>query len=114
LRYVCPKCGSELEPDPDRAPTRVFDLDSLRARLEEEKRAAPHDGQVWYVGVEKRSVGPLTAAGMEGLLARGQLRRGSLVWREGWPSWTTAENIPELRTLLGLPQPPTLPEEGPE
>jgi len=120
VRYVCANCGAEMEPDPNRAPTRVYDLDSLRARLEEERKAAPsHEGQVWYVGVHGRSVGPMTPAGLQGLAARGQLRRASLVWREGWPSWTAAETVAELRPILGLPEaapagdPPALPEGPP-
>jgi uncharacterized protein DUF4339 len=101
----------------DRSPTRPYDLASLRQKLEEERLAAPsHEAQVWYVGVQGRSVGPLTDAGLEGLAARGQLRRGTLVWREGWPAWTAADTVPELRPILGLPEtaragdPPALPE----
>ena len=109
-----------LELHGDRVPTRPYDSASLKAKLEEERKAAPsREGQVWYVGVEGRSVGPLTPSGLEGLCARGQLRRGSLVWREGWPAWTPAELVPELRPILGLPEapaagdPPALPEVPP-
>ena len=104
----------------DRMPTRQYDLASLRRRLEAERKAAPsHEGQIWYVGIQGRSVGPLTAAGLEGLAARGQLGRESLVWREGWPAWTAADAVPELRSILGLPaatpagDPPALPEDTP-
>jgi hypothetical protein len=113
-----------MEPQADvvdlhRSETRPYDLASLRQKLEEERMAAPsHDAQVWYVGVDNRSVGPLTPAGLEGLTARGQLRRQTLVWREGWPSWTRADAVPELRAILGLPEapragdPPALPERA--
>ena len=104
----------------DRMPTRPYDIAQLREQLEEERKAAPsHEDQIWYVGVSGRSVGPLTNAGLEGLAARGQLRRDSLVWRDGWPAWTPAGGIPELRELLGLPEPapsgdpPALPEGPP-
>jgi hypothetical protein len=106
-----------LELHGDRVPTRPYDLDVLRAQLEEEQRAsaaAHNPGQIWFVGVQGHSVGPLTVAGLEGLHARGQLHRGSMVWREGWPVWAAAEAIPELRAVLGLPaahvEPPSLPE----
>jgi hypothetical protein len=109
-----------LELHGDRVPTRPYDLASLRRRLEAERKAAPsHEGQIWYVGVLGRSVGPLTAAGLEGLAARGQLVRGSLVWRDGWPAWVAAGAVPELRAVLGLPaaspagDPPVLPEGSP-
>lgn len=98
-----------LELHGDRIPTRPYDLASLRNRLEAERKAAPsHEGQIWYVGVQGRSVGPLTEAGLQGLVARGQLRRASLIWREGWPAWTAADAVPELRAILGLPAPPAL------
>src|SRR3954451_12966249 len=104
----------------DRMPTRPYDIAQLREQLEEERKAAPsHEDQIWYVGVNGRSVGPLTEAGLGGLAARGQLRRDSLIWRDGWPAWTPADGVPELRALLGLPQaapagdPPALPEGPP-
>jgi hypothetical protein len=97
-----------LELHGDRIPTRPYDLASLRAKLEEECKAAPsHGGQIWYVGVHGRSVGPLTPAGLQGLAARGQLERGTLVWREGWPSWSAAEAVSVLRAILGLPEAPS-------
>ena len=116
MRFVCPNCGKQVDPE-GRAPTKVYDLDELRSRLEEERKAAlSHAGQVWYAGIGGRSVGPLTLAGLEGLAARAQLRRSTLVWREGWPAWIPAEAVTELRPILGLPQgppsgePPALPE----
>lgn len=119
MRFVCPHCGAESDTQ-DRAPTRVYDLDELRSRLEEERKAASsHSWQVWYAGVDGRSVGPLTLGGLEGLAARDQLRRKTLVWRDGWPAWMAAEAVPELRALLGLPEaplsgdPPALPESSP-
>jgi len=109
-----------MQPDPNRAPTRVYDLDSLRSKLEEEHKAASsHAGQVWYVGIEGRSVGPLTESGLEGLLTRGQLRRSTLIWQEGFAAWVAAEAVPALRPILGLPDapqacdPPALPEAPP-
>jgi GYF domain 2 len=109
-----------LELHGDRVPTRPYDLATLRRRLEAERKATPsHERQIWYVGIQGRSVGPLTAAGLEGLAARGQLGRDSLVWRDGWPAWTAAGAVPELRAILGLPaaspaaDPPALPEGPP-
>jgi hypothetical protein len=107
-----------LELYADRIPTRPYDLASLRAKLEEERKAASsHEGQIWYAAVHGRSIGPLTAAGLHGLAARGQLERGTLVWRQGWPSWSAAEAVSDLRPILGLPEapsagdPPALPKE---
>jgi len=120
---ACPACAGPMAPEADvlelrgdRVPTRPYDLASLRAKLEEEREAAgSNELQIWYVGVHGRSVGPLTPAGLAGLAARGQLERGTLVWREGWPSWTAAAAVAELRPMLGLPEaapagdPPELP-----
>ena len=110
-----------MEPDPSRAPTKLYDLDSLRSKLEAERQAASVQAEpIWYVGVEGRSVGPLTLTGLEGLAARGSLRRSSLVWRDGWAAWIPAEAVLELRSLLGLPEPapsgdpPALPGASPD
>ena len=74
-----------MEPDANRAPTRVY------------------AGRVWCAGVGGRSVGPLT---MQGLAARSQLRRSTLVWRDGFPAWIPAEAIADIRALPGLPEAP--------
>lgn len=100
----------------DRAPTRRYDLDELRARLEAERglsarravraEAPERAGQVWFVGVQGRQVGPLSLGGLQGLRARGQLGPASLVWREGWPGWVALEAVAELRALAGLLEAP--------
>src|SRR3954468_1008176 len=72
---ACPACGVRMQAEADvvelhgdRMPTRPYDVARLREQLEEERRASPsHADQVWYVGVNGRSVGPLTSAGLEGL-----------------------------------------------
>jgi hypothetical protein len=114
VQVACAACGAAMQPEADvvdlhRIPTRRYDLQDLKARLALEREAteprsepAPEPGQVWFVGVAGRRVGPLTRAGLEGLKARGQLAGASLVWREGWPVWAAAEAVPELRPLLGL------------
>ncbi len=108
-----------MEPEAEihRIPTRPYDLDALKAQLEEERGNAPAPpDQLWFVGLRGRSVGPLTPAGLEGLRARGQLDAQTLVWRDGWPTWSPAGVVPELRSILGLPgppgpgEPPTLPQ----
>jgi hypothetical protein len=92
----------------------VYDLESLRSKLEEERRAAAsHAGQIWYAAVEGKSVGPLTLAGLSGLSARGLLGPKSLVWREGWAAWLPAEAVAELRAILGLPEAPSSGEKPP-
>ena len=125
-RLPCPSCGGELAAEAkvfhlptDRDPTRRYDLDELKARLQAEKEAvaalaqAPSSRtpeQVWFVGVQGRQVGPLTAAGLSGLRTRGHLAAATLVWKEGFPAWVAAEAVAELRPLLGLPEAlPSLP-----
>lgn len=116
--FACPACGGEMaasadvvDLNADRLPTRRYDLQELRARLEVEReesaraRGTPRTAeQVWFAAVQGRQVGPLTSAGLQGLRARGQLSAATLVWREGWPSWVAAEVVGELRGVLGLPE----------
>jgi len=116
--FRCPSCGGEMAAVAevvdlwqDRIPTRRYDLDDLRQRLDHEReeaaktRTAPRTpDQVWFAAVQGRQIGPLSTAGIAGLRARGQLSAASLVWREGWPAWVAAEAVSELRTILGLPE----------
>jgi hypothetical protein len=114
--FPCPGCGGEMsataeivELRPDRLPTRRYDADDLRARLEVEKEESARargsnrsPDQVWFAAVQGRQVGPLTPAGLQGLRARGQLSAATLVWRVGWPAWVAAEAAAELWPVLGL------------
>ncbi len=116
--FRCPSCNGEMAAAAevvdlwqDRIPTRRYDLDDLRARLDAEREEFAHCAgpgwariRFWFAAVQGRQVGPLSAAGIAGLRARGQLSPASLVWREGWPSWVAAEAVPELRATLGLPE----------
>lgn len=116
--FRCPSCNGEMAAAAevvdlwqDRIPTRRYDLDDLRARLDAEREEFARSrgarlgaDQIWFAAVQGRQVGPLSAAGIAGLRARGQLSPASLVWREGWPSWVAAEAVPELRPILGLPE----------
>jgi len=45
-------------------------------------------------------------ADMARLVQQGLLTRETPVWREGWPAWTPAGQVPELRSVLGPPPPP--------
>ena len=73
--FACPACGGEMaasaevvELHSDRIPTRRYDMQELRARLETEReesaraRGTPRTAeQVWFAAVQGRQVGPLTA-----------------------------------------------------
>src|SRR5262249_23535856 len=72
----------------------------------------PIPGQVaFYVAVGGKQVGPLDAEALSAKVRDGSLARGTLVWKQGMASWTAAENVPELQTLLAA-APPPLPPQG--
>lgn len=61
----------------------------------------------YYYADRDQQLGPFT---FEELKAK-QLRKATLVWTEGFPEWTYAENILELQDIL-ISEPPPLPSQS--
>ncbi|MCM2254692.1 MAG: GYF domain-containing protein [Vicinamibacteria bacterium] len=55
----------------------------------------------WYAEGENR-MGPVRTRDL-GALLRGSLPAGTLVWREGFPDWKPADQVPEFRAWLAPP-----------
>jgi hypothetical protein len=60
---------------------------------------------VWYYAEGDKSVGPLTLSELKTILSRVSSARDVLVWRDGFSSWQTAKNVPELRPHVIKPPP---------
>lgn len=54
------------------------------------------EGATWYYASGRQRQGPVTRQELLMLVARGELRRDSLVWTEGMTAWTPAKLVPEL------------------
>lgn len=57
----------------------------------------------WYYLSSDGHVGPLSLEKLKETLAAFQSRKDVLVWREGFPTWKKAEDIPELEAETPLP-----------
>lgn len=74
---------------------------------------------IWYYAHEGARKGPVSREDLELALRRGELGRGSLVWREGMSQWQSLESVEELQSLLESvppatpPMPPPLPSQAP-
>jgi hypothetical protein len=63
-----------------------------------------HD--IWYLFDERGKLGPLGLRSLRMTLATYQNARDIPVWRDGFPDWKRAEDIPELAATVLAP--PTL------
>ncbi len=59
-----------------------------------------------YVAVNGQQSGPFDLSALQQMVQAGQLSRGTLVWKQGMPSWSAAETVAELNGLLGAVPPP--------
>jgi hypothetical protein len=50
----------------------------------------------WYYACDGQQLGPITTAGLRLLLAKGKVRPGDLVWRDGMSNWAPAAESREL------------------
>ena len=75
----------------------------------------------WYVAVEGRRYGPVTAEQLGAWAQQGRLTAQDLVWREGMAEWVAAGTVEELAALFaggaagqatGAESPPSTPPGG--
>ena len=58
----------------------------------------------WYYAQNGQQLGPVPSEQLQSMLANGALRPTDLVWSEGLPAWTPANQVP---ALLPAPKPPS-------
>lgn len=68
----------------------------------------------YYVNADRERHGPVDAAALKDLAARGDVHARTLVWREGLPQWQPLAQVAgELGIALGAVPPPPTPSEAP-
>jgi uncharacterized membrane protein YhaH (DUF805 family) len=67
----------------------------------------------WYYADQGRRSEPVTTQGLKSALARMPNGRDVLVWRDGFPDWKRAGDLPELWSQPGPPPPPSAYPAGP-
>jgi len=67
----------------------------------------------WYVAQGGQQRGPLSAADLQGMLARGEISPGDMVWKEGMASWSPAGQMAELQPPAPAPAAPPPPAYAP-
>jgi membrane protease subunit (stomatin/prohibitin family) len=64
----------------------------------------------WFIGVGGQQAGPFDVAGLQAEAAAGRLTRSTLVWRNGMPQWTAADQVGELGPVFANTPPPLPPQ----
>jgi len=60
----------------------------------------------YFVGVDGKQVGPFDVATLQSMVSSGQLKRETLVWKQGMPAWTKVSEVGELNSLFASVPPP--------
>jgi len=60
----------------------------------------------FFVGIDGKQAGPFDLGALQGMVAGGQLKRETLVWRQGMPAWTKAADVADLAPLFANVPPP--------
>jgi membrane protease subunit (stomatin/prohibitin family) len=63
----------------------------------------------YYIGVGGQQRGPYDLTALATQARDGTLTRGTLVWKQGMPSWVAAETVPDLQPLFAAVPPPLPP-----
>jgi hypothetical protein len=63
------------------------------------------NGRFWYYAKEDSAVGPLSLTDMTAILSSVASPTNVLVWRDGFPDWVRAGNVPEIAPRLVKPPP---------
>ncbi|MBS7349401.1 MAG: DUF4339 domain-containing protein [Comamonas sp.] len=61
----------------------------------------PAPSYQYHIGVQGQTYGPFGIAQLRQMLAEGRIDPTTIAWREGWPSWLSLQQSPELQPLLG-------------
>jgi hypothetical protein len=69
----------------------------------------PGQDAQWFLGVDGRQEGPLTAGALTERARSGALTAETLVWKAGMSSWAAARDVPEVAAVLGAVPPPLPP-----
>jgi hypothetical protein len=69
---------------------------------------------LWHYVQNGKPLGPVPEEQLKAMLASGALRPGDLVWREGMPSWTAIQELPELQPSPGVVAPLPNPYAAPQ
>jgi hypothetical protein len=68
----------------------------------------------WYAERQGQRVGPMPQAQLATMISSGEVTGATLVWREGFPAWTAAGQVPELADAFKkVPPPLPPPSAGP-
>jgi uncharacterized RDD family membrane protein YckC len=54
----------------------------------------------WFYAKNNQQLGPVSFEILTGMLQRGELQAGDLVWHDGMPSWIPASTAPELAHIF--------------
>jgi hypothetical protein len=60
----------------------------------------------FHVAVGQSQTGPFDLSALAQQVASGQLKRDSLVWKNGMAQWTKAGDVPELASVFANSPPP--------
>lgn len=69
----------------------------------------PSQAAEWFVAVDGKQTGPFTLDQLKGKISK-ELRRETLVWREGMANWEKAGEVETLKRLFGACPPPLPPQ----
>ncbi len=67
-------------------------------------------GASYFLAINNAQAGPFDMSTLNAKARDGSLTRSTLVWRQGMPTWTAAESIPELQVIFASNVPPPLPK----
>jgi membrane protease subunit (stomatin/prohibitin family) len=67
------------------------------------------DTPQFYLALDGEQAGPFSAEVLRGYVQAGTLTRDTLVWRDGMPQWTHADEVPGVANLFGAVPPPLPP-----
>jgi membrane protease subunit (stomatin/prohibitin family) len=68
--------------------------------------------ETFYVAINGQQQGPFGIDALRQKAQQGQIGRGTLVWRNGMPSWAALEGVPELAPVIANVPPPLPPPQS--
>lgn len=116
MKIICDSCGTKYSISDDKVRGKVFKIRCKKCSHIIVVRGGEGGGGAesaatltpmpdgWHVVVDGEQVGPLGEGEVRTRIERGEIKADTYVWKEGFADWVKLSSVPELASLVSVPE----------
>lgn len=111
LKIQCTTCNARYGIPEDRVKGRVLKIRCKNCQTiievhgseKEKKSVLERSRKIWFVAINRKHVGPFTEDEIKAKFERGEIKKKTYIWQQGFPRWERLANLPEFKDLKDEP-----------